>query len=371
MARNRLLIPLLWFFLIASVFVALAYASMNWHIATRIQVELVTDRVQFTLASDEMKTILPSLPYQSFSVTKFSTIELSPEFLAVADPSKYIFDEDRYPADAWLRLPGVEDLQISGDQGSRLAYVSFEASDNQNDEAGKLYCVMADNNARVNIEFLENARKQIQVDIAGTKSNLQLHVDEQTYMEVDGALPEGAGELPFHSTQMRYRLKLHDHERLIQVNSHSSGLDFSLTLPENKIPITALLQDLPVSAIEFLRQGEKGRPESSIIGEGLLYYPDYPEIKAHKLDRFLRLEQLEKFSIRELRLDQSGKGMYIKLEGIAGIARTGYRDFSEDLTLTLYQIIQQDIWIKILYSIVAFLASATPVAFRFYKEFWR
>jgi len=371
MFKNKLLKPLLWFFLIASVFLALIYASTYWQVSTRVHVELVTDRLQFSLAEDEMQTILPSLPYHAFSVTKFSSLKLSPEEFVVADPSKYDFDQDKYPDNAWVSLSDVAELTIQGDQVSRFAYVSFESSEEENSELGKLYQFMADGNAIVDIEYVANDRKQLLINTLGKISQLQLHFDAAVYMDLDGALPQGISMPEFDAEQLRYRFKFAEYSRLVEINSHSTGLDFTLTLPDKIVPTMPLIQDLPISSINFLHQGQKGEPESSIVGEGKLSYPGYPNLEARKIDRFLRLEQLEKFSIRELQLSQTTNAMSITLEGIVDEAITGYGHFSDDLTLTLFHVFRHDWRLAILFSVLAFLIYRIPAAIKFYKDLAR
>jgi hypothetical protein len=94
-----------------------------------------------------------------------------------------------------------------------------------------------------------------------------------------------------------------------------------------------------VAGLDFTRQDHTGARVSSLVGSGSLDYPDYHGVKGAT---FQAPDTLDLVPTRELRIEEfalasDGKGLRLRLDGIAGRAATGSTDFTRDHRLSVFE----------------------------------
>jgi hypothetical protein len=85
---------------------------------------------------------------------------------------------------------------------------------------------------------------------------------------------------------------------------------------------------------------------------------------------FLNLSGLERFSLREVRLDPSRAGLFLRVEGIARQASTSAGGFQHDHRLTMLEVLRSSIAMLILVA-VAWMIPTTIAVYRLYRELRR
>jgi hypothetical protein len=113
-----------------------------------------------------------------------------------------------------------------------------------------------------------------------------------------------------------------------------------------------------------------GNPETAVVQEGEITYPDDPGIAKVKLapPDFVGLDRLEKFSIKEITLDPANKGIRFLLDGIAGHVAVGSSQFPRDLRLTCFDKVRQNPRLTVLFTIIGWLFPTTLGGYRLYKD---
>jgi hypothetical protein len=126
-----------------------------------------------------------------------------------------------------------------------------------------------------------------------------------------------------------------------------------------------------VSALDFTRQNQKGAPETTLIKDGEITYPNYPKIDkvSIKATDFLGLDWLEKFRIEQMGLDPKRNGIRIRMNGMAGYIKTGSPEFQKDRRLTLFDTLWQNPKLTVLFSIVIWFLPTTMLAYNFYMQY--
>src|SRR5688572_29931652 len=90
-AETRRSRPLLWLALPTLVLLPLVWISTVWYLPTRVQLEIETARLAFTLGGEKRREILnPSVPFSSLVIEDCRSAELVAEKLEIADPRQLV-----------------------------------------------------------------------------------------------------------------------------------------------------------------------------------------------------------------------------------------------------------------------------------------
>jgi hypothetical protein len=90
------------------IVVAATVASMNLRIPTFIQVDLTTNRLEFTTSRDKgVQYLTTELKPKWLTLQQYAKIAFGPKDLQFADPSKYKEETDTYSEDAWVSAEEV------------------------------------------------------------------------------------------------------------------------------------------------------------------------------------------------------------------------------------------------------------------------
>jgi len=321
---------------------------MNWSIPTRVQVDLTVNRAVFSVGGDESATAILNAPvrFQSITVEKFANIKLSPEKLEVADPAQYIPTADRYPQDAWKSLTVTPPVVITGEDETLQPPVTLESAEPGSTDLGILDLIRVKSGAQVILELRSDRAEDLTIQVERQESFATLSMPGSFQLISDYGRVGGITGSPYQEEDsLTYRTQLPDDRPLIEVNSQPGSLVLLLSVAPEKTENLFYKGGIPVTVLEFIRQGLTGEIETTLMKgvEGHISYPDYPDVEkvSFQSPDFLGLDKLEKFRIEEIALNQKDKGIQFRLSGVAGHIRTGSRDFPQDHRLTRFATLWQ------------------------------
>ncbi len=362
---------LLLFTLPTAVVIVAVFVLMNWYTPTRVQVDLTVDRAIFTVGGINSTSILNSVRLQSLTVEKFTRIDFNPERLEVADPAQYILTEDRYPESAWTSLPVTSQVVITGNDEALQPAVTLESVQPGRHTWGILDRVWARPGSEVTVEVRDAQAIHLTVTVDRQESFAALSIREPFQLITDFSRVSGITGVPDQAASRTYRAQLPDSSPSIEITGQPHSLILVLTILPEKTTDFFPKAGIPVTALDFTRQGEMGNRVTTLMEGGQITYPEYPAIAkaSFTASDFIGLDRLEKFRIEEIALDPEHKGMRFRLSGVAGHIRTGSRAFSRDHRLTRFDTLRQNVKLTALFGIVVWVFPTMVGGYRLYKEF--
>jgi hypothetical protein len=341
-----------------------------WRIPTRVQVDLTVDRALFTVGGTDATPILNSVGFQFLTVAKFAGIQFSPERFEVADPTHYSPTEGRYPESAWTSLAVTPPVRITGEDETLQPAVHFEGTMTTPHIAGVMDRVWARPGTEVTVEakVVKATALTIKIDRQKSRGIVSFHEPFQLTANYDRI--NGIGELPYRANALTYRVQLPNHRPHVEITGQPDSLVLILTIPPGHTIDPFFRGGIPVTSVDFTRQNPRGEPESTLMKEGKISYPDYPKVEevSFKATDFIGLKRLEKFRIEAIALDPEHQGIRLRLHGIVGYVRTGSGNFSNDHRLTRLNTLWQNRRLEVLLGITVAVFSATLGGYRLYKE---
>lgn len=370
MARKKPLYALLLLTLPTLAVASLALVLMSWRVPTRVRVDLTLDRTAFIVAGEDSAPILNSVGFESITVEKFARIDLSPEKVAVADPAQYSETEDRYPEQAWKSLTVDPPVVITGEDEMLQPAATLLSAKPESRALGKLDRVWARRGSEVTLEIRGRQKQNLAIKVEGIQTNAVLSLREPFQLITDYCLVSGVKGVSYKEDSLSYRTQLPQSSPFVQITSLPGSLVLILTIPSERSTDLFFKGGIPVAALDFTRQTAKGDPETTLVRDGKITYPDYPKVEkvAFKASDFIRLDHLERFRIEEIALDPERKGIRLRLNGIAGHVKTGSQEFPEDHRLSLFDTLWQNPRLIILFSIIVWVFPSTVGAYKFYRE---
>ena len=350
--------------------VAAVLLLMNWRVPTLVQLDIIANRVVFTVDGTDSTPILNSVHFQSITFEKFSRITFSPERLEVADPAQYKPMEDRYPDSAWRLLSITAPVEITPEDETLQPAVTLESARPGENTAVALDHLWARPGADVTLEVKGTKTVAVTVKVDGQESSAALSLREPFHLMTHYGRISGITNLFYKSDSLTYRAQLPDQDRFVKIIGRPGSLVVSLTIGPEETTEPFAKGPIPIKAFDLTRQSLKGDRETTLLKEGGILYPEYPKIErvSFKSTDLIGLDRLEKFRIEEIGLDAEQKGIRLRLKGIAGYVKTGSRDFSEDHRLTRFETIRQNPRLMVLFGIIGWVFPTTLGARRLYKE---
>lgn len=350
---------------------AAAVILMYWHISTRIQVDLTVNRAEFTIGGSNHTQILNSLGFQSVTIEKFSDIRLSPETLEAANPDQYLKEEDRFPDTAWRPL--IVTLPVSIISRDKVLQPAVTLEPSGPTTQGRLSPVLVQSGAKVILEVSGNSITVLTIKAFQQDSFTTAHFNETFQLITHYCQFNGVAGLPEQTDSLTLRAQPSHHSPMIEIHGQPRSLILSLTLAPEKTTALFWKGSIPVTALNFTRQTLKGDRETTLIKDGKISYPDYPDMKkvSFKASDFISLDQLEQFQVQEMSLSQEDKGLRLRLSGIAGYIKTGSQEFPQDHRITLFDALWHEPNLAVLFSIVVWVCATTVGAYKLYKEIKR
>jgi hypothetical protein len=353
------------------VVVITALVFMQYRIPTLVRIGLTANRAAFSVAETEWTPLLNAVRFESVTVQEFSSIQLNPVKLEVADPVQYIYSEGRYPESAWQPLELSSPVVIAA--GEQILQPSFtlESSLPGLSGAGTLDQIWVNSGAEVNLEVSGDRGEVVVVRVVGQQSSAVLSLKESFQFMIEYCRVEGVTKTADLADSLTFRGELPTHSPAIEITGQPQSLvvvlKVSPELETNLFPSTSI----PVTALDFTRQIPQGLRVTSLLKEGEITYPDHPEIEkvVFKASDFIGLDHLDEFYVERLELDRENGGIHLNLVGVAGHLRTGSLGASIDHRLTLYDVVSHSPRMVILFSMIIWVFPTTVGAYRLYKEF--
>ncbi len=366
--QRRRLRTVLWLTLPTVILLPLVLASTYWRLPTRVQLEVTTRRVAFTVGGVEMREVLNAgVEFSSLLVADCREVALSPRRLAVEDPMPATESSQRSPEPAWreLELAGRVRLRCRYED-SKVRLVSPESTV---EILGTLDRIWAAPGSRVLLAVTSGRGLDVVVQV-DTPQSLAIPVYGEVRIVTDGvdlegiAAPSSAGDLK------TYRATFAAPDRMLEVESSDRGCTLVFTpAPGRSIGDVFTRQPIPLAGLDLLEERLGGGVATPLLAAGQLSYPELPAIAAVAVarDELVGLGALEKFRLRGIELDAEAPGLKLRLDGIAGKVRTAAGEFRADHRLTVFHHFRYS-WRWTLLAVVAVWAVATT---RGARELWK
>ncbi len=343
---------------------------MSWRLPTRVQVTITVDRAVFIIGGADATPILNAVSFRSLTVEKFARIALRPLKFEVADPTQYIPTEDRYPETAWTSLAVAPLVVITGEDETLQPALTFESASAGLEATGRVGLISARPGAEVTAESRGSQRAELTIKVDGQEAFAAVSFREPFQLITSYGRVTGISGVSYLANTLTYRAQLPMHSPVIDVTGQPQALVLILTLVDRKPVDLFSTGGIPVINLDFTRQNPTGQPETALLNDGEITYPDYPDVKkvSFKPPDFVSLASLQKFRIEEIVLDPEHQGMRFRLHGIARHVKTGSPAFAKDHRLTRFDTLWQNPRLLALFGIIVWVFPTTVGAYRLYKE---
>lgn len=370
--------PLLWLALPTLVLLPLVWISTVWYLPTRVQLELDTARLAFTLGGEERREILDSsVSFSSLVVEDCNTATFAAEKLEIADPRQLVpgaeaGETPHFPDTAWRQLQPTHPVKLScRDPAAKL---TLKHPDPAAARLGLLDRIRIAPGSQAILEISPGQEPALILEVE-TPQDLSLALGPDLELVTDLVEPEGLA-IPFRGDLQTWRVRLPESRRTFEIASGEHGLVLIVTpargqaaelFPENlKLPLASL-----ELSEESPQEGPKERSlVSSLRDKASLSYPEYPAVPAVTIekDEAVGLGGLSRARLRSLALDAEKGTLHAVFDGIAERVATGDRTSARDHRLTLYHTFRYS-WRWGLIAVVAvWLASTTWTAYGVWKK---
>jgi hypothetical protein len=388
LAKGRRGIALKLLGLAAPTVIALVVALllMQWHRPTRVELALTVDRMSLTVAQTPAEgpaALMDSGRMGLIHAEQVALVHFEPDSLEIADESRYDHKSGRFPDDAWrpLAFAGravlLEPLSSSGGLEPSVILQSEDPA-----SPGLIKVVRAQPGTEAVIELgmeeggsrpwvtLDIAERPAQIKLVFLPGRLLLFADYMRLKGIQGARLKGIqGATGSPDTLSLCAQRATNTPVSILGSAHRMRLAV-----EPVGSAETLLSDgqIPVSAVDFTRQGPTGDRRSSLVGSGTLSYPDLPgkALLALKPGEFASLGGLQKARIKSLSVDKGGGriGLRLILDAVASRLRVGTPEHAQDARLTGFDWVRHQPTLTALFAVVVWFFTTTLAGYKLWQE---
>lgn len=346
---------------------------MIWPIATHVEIDLTVNRVTFVTGGSDLTTILNSVAIQALTIEQFDKIVLSPKQMKVADPARYRLLEDSYPNIAWKSLIISSPLGITGIDETLHPSINFESVKSNGHIMGVLDRVRIKPGSEITLEVSGDRTIALTIKINHQASFAIASFRKPFQLLTKYCHISGLNSMPFSADVLTYRAQLVEHHPHVEITGTPQSLVLILMVSTEKNANLFSKEGIPITSLDFTRQSETSNPLTTLVQNGELHYPDYPESRkvVLKASDFVRIERLEKFRIESISLEPKHKGIRLRLNGVAGCIRNGSLEFLTDRRMTMFDVLWQSRSLAILFYIVSWVFPTTIGGYKLYREFSR
>ena len=376
--RRRILLTLAALAAPTVIALAGALALMQWHLPTRIEVDLLVDRVALTVAATAGSPALRGVDLidgghvRLVQVEGVESVRFDPGALEIADESRYDTGSGRFPEDAWRPLPvtGEMLLQRAAEAGGIDPSVILQSDDPR--IPGTLEMVRAQPGTRV-VMALDQSGDQslLTLDLAAPGALVDLVFPASLLLFAESMTLAG----PQTETEAANGLSLRAPRAtntLVSVLGSERGLVLQAE-PADSADSLLGEASIPVSALDFTRQTVTGERSSTLIGGGELTYPDLPGKAALILEpnEFVGLgdQSLEKARIESIRVEEAGGriGLRLILDADVSRVRIGTPEHPRDARLNGFDWLRHEQTLAALSAIAVWLFSTTLAGYKLWQ----
>lgn len=365
--------PRLWLALSTMILLALlSLLSAFWRLPTRVQLDVTTARLAFTLGGEESREILNrSVSFSSLVLEGCGTVVFAAEKLEVADPQQLVPGTEAgagpsFPAAAWHELSPTGPVRfLCRDPAAKL---TLQNPDPAAGRLGVLDRIRFASGAQVVLEVSPGREPALSLEME-TSQELSLALGPELEIVADFVQPEGIA-VPFSADLLTYRARLPEARRTLDVTSGDQGVVLILTPSRGQL--SELFReplDLPLAAVEMLEENLEGTLTSPLRDKAVLSYPDYPSVQIVTIeaDEAVGLGGLSQARLRSLELDAEKQALRARFDAITERA-TRWEGSVSDRRLTLLQVFRHSgRWTEIAAAAVS-LFSVAWSAFEIWKR---
>jgi hypothetical protein len=354
------------FIAIPSVLILAAAAfAMTWRMPTRVQLDLVVDRVTFTLAGNRPVDVpANALSFALLSVENFDRVTFSPRRLRVPTAAS----ERAEPAPgAWREAATRGVLVLSGADDERALLTLDRGGDTA--PAGRLQPLSAAPGARVTLEARSGPPARMTLRMDGQALQTNLLPDGEVHLAASHVAIEGLGVPTAGEGEIALQVTLPQDDPFLQVQG--ARRFFVVTAMVAEAGPVPLLDRAEVKEIEFLRQGSGGAIESALVAGGELTYPGHSGIARRTLapGDFVGLGSLNAATLTRLELNADRGGIQVRFDGVAGKLDVSSGGVAQDLRVSALEALWHNAQAAVLLSIAVWAIAVSTGASRLYRDF--
>lgn len=376
--RQRILLTLLGLAAPTAISLAATLVLMQWHRPTRVELDLTLDRLAFTVAPTSSAG--PASPVELMNQGQMGVVQaervtrvvIDQRTTEVADPTRYDRKSGRYPEDAWHPLPIQGEAVLEPSPGFAGVQPSVVLQSEDPAVPGTIKVVRAGAGTELAIEAgMEGSGDQpwLTLDLASSGAQLDLVFPMSFLLFADAMEIRGIGgaSVPPGSLSLRAPDAT---DTLVSVLGSERGLVLQLEPNGSAETLLDGIQ-IPVSTVDFTRQGPTGERQSTLIGPGSLGYPDLSA--KGKLDLsagdFVSLDGLEDARIRSLGITGEAKhiGLKLRLVAVVSKARVGAPEQPRDVRLTWFDWLRYDQTWAVLFAIAVWFFTTTLAGYKLWQ----
>lgn len=333
---------ILWLTLLIVIPLTLVWISTLWHLPTRVQLELETARLAFTLGGEERREILnSSVPFSSLVIEDCDTLQLAAEKLEIADPGQLVpgtqaGEIPHFPASAWREIKPTNPVKLSCHDPS--AKLVLKHPDPPAAGLGLLDRIRVAPGSQVILEVSPSQEPALSLEVE-TPQNLNLALGSDLELVTEFVKAEGLA-VPFQGDLLTWRVRLPESRRTLAITSGEHGMILIVTPARGQ---TAELfperLKLPLASLELSEENPQEKSlASSLRDKASLSYLDYPAVPPVTIekDEAIDLSGLSQAQLRSLELNAEKGTLHVVFDGIAKRVATGDRTSTRDNRLTLY-----------------------------------
>jgi hypothetical protein len=379
LAKGRRGIALKFLGLAAPTLIALVIALllMQWHRATRVELALTVDRVSLTLAqtpAEGTAALMNSGRMRLVHADHVARVRFEPDSLEIADESRYEKESGRFPDDAWrpLAFAGEAVLEPLSEAGGLEPSVILQSEDPASPGLIKVVRAQPGTEAVIELGMEEGgSRPWVTLDIAESPAKINLVFLPgrlllfADYMRLKGI--QGASGSPDTLSLRAQRAT----NTPVSIWGSAHRMRLGVEPVGSAEPLLSEGQ-IPVSAVDFTRQGPTGERRSSLVGPGTLSYPELPGKAplALKPGELASLGGLQKARIKSLSVDKGGGriGLRLILDAVAYRVRVGTPEHAQDARLTGFDWVRYQPTLTALFAVVLWFFTTTLAGYKLWQE---
>ena len=339
---------------------------LNWHLPTHVRAELTVRRVVFTVSGADKSAVINSLGLKAIFIEKFNLIKFKPESLTLSSTSTQ--KPDTRPPAAPRPTSSPQPVVIRPRDERFQPSVNFSGGTGGPPYPLVMGDVLAAPSSEVTLETTEDAYDLI-MRIDGQHSSGNITAAGQIKVGIDNCEVSGVANYPADEQSFSLEAKL-ARDSSIEFDGQPDSLVLTMTVPPDRAASLFPKGSIPVKAIRFEQQSERGGAVvSSLLKEGELSNPGFEKAGKKKIapTDFVSFDGLDKFSIEEVKLDPESKGIALTLQGMASKVTTGTPDFKADQRLTAYDIVANNHQVLVLFGIVCWVLGTSVGAYKLFK----
>jgi hypothetical protein len=343
------------------VILAATVAAAIWRVPTRLQFDLVIERLAFTVAGEQPVDVpVRPLGFRTLSVENFDRLTFTPERV------RWI---DRAPeASRMLRRAATVTLNRTGDD---TAAVVLESAGRETaaSGAGRLQPLTIAPGSRVILTTSSDPSNRIALSVEGQPLDTNvLPAAELALTATNVALDEPS--LPARTGgSLTLAFSLPEDRPFVQVQG--ARRSFVITATLGAPSSLALVDNAGVNGVELLKQGLDGTVQSAIVGNGEIRYPQQPRIAPIRVGArdFVTLGKMSRTTITRLELSPEHPGMLLAMDGVAGEAALASGGVERGLRITALERLWHETRAGVLLLAGVCLASLLAGGYRLHRDF--